>query len=120
MKRVYVAGPLSPRGECNHAIKYMSNLNAMVEAQLSLARHGYAPYPTGLDYVYFLVGGDVLTEAHVKEIGLSWLAVADVVIVLEGWEDSYGTVTEVAMADALEIPVYTLERFYELEGIDEV
>ena len=105
---VYIAGALTPRGlhDENPALDYMCNLHLMIKTQEMLARKGYSPFPTGLDFNYPLVCGAGLKEEDLKRIGMDWLKRADCVVLLEGWGRSPGTLEEIRVAEKMGIPVF--------------
>jgi hypothetical protein len=69
---VYVAGLLTPRGikSVNPAIEYIFNVRDIARIQVDLIFAGFTPYPTGMDFVYFIVlkDGERITEQMIKRI----------------------------------------------------
>jgi hypothetical protein len=98
--KVYLAGPM--RGYEDH------NFPAFAVATDTLRRMGYDVFsPAELGWTE---GGD--REALATE--LAWLCrYAEMVVLLPGWEASLGTKAERAAAEALNIPVKTIERVVE-------
>jgi Domain of unknown function (DUF4406) len=68
---------------------------------------GHAPFAPWLDFHYQLMlrEGERLQVDDYYKNSLAWLQVADVVFVIPGWENSNGTVNEIAEAERLGIPV---------------
>lgn len=108
INRVYVAGPLTPRGmrddAKNPAIEYLYNVRDMLRLGGQLIENGYAPFVPGMDFPMFFV--NELTEEQIKGIGLSWLEVCDAVVVLPFFENSHGVIAELQRAEELGIPVF--------------
>ena len=101
--RVYVAGKLTAK----HPILYLKNLTKLIRACINLIRLGYAPFPTGLDLLWFvnLEEDETITEAEIKEASIAWVTVADAVLVLDNWKDSPGTKKEMDVAKKAGVPV---------------
>lgn len=110
MIRVYVAGPMTPRGEGNHAIEFLTNLRKGIEVCLTLIEHGFAPFSPFLDFLYWIAGGQ-LTEEQVKKISATFLRVCDCVLLLDGWEQSSGCRNELKIASEVGLPAFdTIEE----------
>lgn len=54
--RIYVAGPLTPRGVWNKnpAIDYLANVRNMVSVGVRLLKYAYFPFVPALDMMLFL------------------------------------------------------------------
>ena len=123
MKRIYVAGPISPKGQhpdTSHlAIEYLYNVRALIKASVYLLHLGFAPFCPALDLHYFLADGKSISEKAIKDMSLAWLAASDAVYFIPRWETSVGTVAEKHQAEDLHIPVfdsmYDLCEFFEPE-----
>ena len=108
--RIYIAGPLTPKSENqNHAVEYLGNCRAMLQAWLELARAGWHPFCPAVDFVFFFLS-DGLTEKLVKENSLAWLEATEAIVLLPGWENSFGSKVEFELAVKLGKKV-----FYSLE-----
>jgi len=109
---VYAAGPLTPRGikSTNSAIEYLYNLKDIAKVQIDLIKAGFTPYPTGLDFVYFLTlpEGERITEQTIKKISKNWLKRSDAILMTKYWERSPGSIAEKKLAESLGIPVFYL------------
>lgn len=113
IKRVYVAGPLTPHGikSANPAIEYLINISDMVDFSLEVMEAGYTPFCPALDFLYFLKTKKRITEAMIKKTSKDWLDVSDVMVLLPDWGKSTGTIAEIKRAKELGIPVFdTLEE----------
>ena len=119
--RVYVAGPLTPRGgySQNLAINYEYNKHVLISTAVAILKAGYSPFCPALDAPYFLVGGmeNRITEAQIKRSSMDFLEVCDCVVLCPGWKKSPGTLKEVERADELGIPVFSSLRAF-LERVD--
>lgn len=96
--RVYISGPMTGIKDFN-----TPRFNEVAEQLESL---GYltlnpAMIPIGLDY------------EHYMDIDMAILRAADCVVTLERWRGSKGARAELAMANALQKPVYELKDFIE-------
>ena len=102
--RIYIAGPLSPRGirsdTNNGAIEYVLNVRDMVRAATELIKKGHSPFCPGLDFLYFIgaLTGNEPTEVEIKAQDLEWLEVSDAIYLLPGSDQSLGAVQEYCMA----------------------
>ncbi|MBW1975257.1 MAG: DUF4406 domain-containing protein [Deltaproteobacteria bacterium] len=114
--RVYVAGPLTPRGlwSQNPAIEYLINVRKMVKEAKDLMLAGYDPFIPALDFLLFIVDARPLTEAMIKRYSKSWLMACDCMYLTKGWRSSSGTMAEKKLAEELGIPV-----FHNREEMDE-
>lgn len=115
---IYVAGLLTPRGikSTNPAIEYLYNLRDIAKVQVDLIQAGLVPYPTGLDFLYFLIlpNGSRITEATIKKISKKWLLRSDAILMTNGWSKSTGSIDEKELAEKTGLPV-----FYSIKEIEE-
>ncbi len=119
MKRIYVAGRLSPVGDRAHpVIEYLGNVKNLIRASLDVWFAGYTPFCPALDYQFWfhLNEGEFITEAMVKRYSKDWLEVCDAVMLTPGWRQSKGTLAEIKRAEKLKIPVF--ESLGELQKND--
>ncbi|GGP37445.1 hypothetical protein GCM10009347_01770 [Shewanella algicola] len=96
-KKVYIAGPMSGLPDCNRPA---FNLAAQVQKSLTHIVLNPATLPAGL------------SEPEYMQIGITMLMCADMVYMLDGWEQSHGARAEHALAQKL-----SLHIVYQ-EGID--
>ena len=120
MRRLYIAGPLTPRGvySKNPAIDDEYSKNVLITTAVAVLKEGYSPFCPALDAPYFLVGGtdNRITEQQIKRSSMDWLEVSDAVILCHGWQKSPGTLAEIKRAEELNIPVFkSLRAFLERE-----
>jgi len=116
MKRIYVAGPLTPHGKKiktdgtleNAAIEYLYNVRNLVLAAVLCLEKGWAPFCPALDLQYFLSTPTtgLLNEQAIKGLSMAWLEVSDAILMLPGWERSEGSRMEYSRAVELRMPVY--------------
>jgi hypothetical protein len=109
IKRVYVAGLLTPRGywSTNQAIDYLINVREMSRWGLEAFQAGFDPFVPAFDFMFWFVAeGQPITEAMIKRYSKNWLAVCDAVMLTPGWQKSSGTLAEIKYAKTLGIPVF--------------
>jgi len=113
MKRIYVAGVMSDP-DC---IEFLMNLNRGIRISTELVLKGYAVYSPFIDFQYFLNlrSTEKIDGKMIKDNSMAWLEVSDAVLVLPDYENSKGTVAEIARAEELGIPVYYNLTEMELE-----
>ena len=102
MKKIYLAGKLNAT-----ACDYIKNCSKMIKAANKLRKEGNVVFIPCLDYLEGLIAGDMEYKDY-ADPGLVWLSVCDEIDVLPGWEDSKGTLAEIARAKELNIPVIYL------------
>jgi nucleoside 2-deoxyribosyltransferase len=110
IKRIYIAGLLTPRGRwsVNPAIDYLANVRHMVRKGLEVFFAGYVPFIPALDFVLFLSlsSSERITEPMIKRYSIDWLEVCDAILLTEGWRESPGTLREIEFAKDKGIPVF--------------
>lgn len=123
IKRVYVAGLLTPRGiwSVNPAIDYLINVRKMVRAGIRVFLAGYVPFIPALDFTIFLLlredEGERITEPMIKRFSKDWLEVCEAILLTPGWQNSTGTLAEIEFAKECNIPVF--ESIEALKKYDE-
>ena len=109
--RIYIAGPMSPKGirSDNGAIEYALNVRDMVRVATELIKLGHAPFCPGLDFLYFIGASydKEPTEVEIKAQSLEWLEVADAILMIGEWPQSEGAVVEFEYARLNKIKIYT-------------
>jgi len=103
-KRIYVAGPYS----ADNVITVLNNMRIGMRESTRIMLAGFSPFCPFLDYQFQLMlrEGEELTIEDYYKYSLDWLEVSDVLVVLDWWENSKGTLGEMARAAELHIPVY--------------
>jgi hypothetical protein len=104
MLRVYIAGPYS----ADNVITVLNNMRVGMRVATKLMLNGFAPFCPFLDYQFQLMlrKDENLTLKHYYDYSMAWLEVSDAIVVLEGWENSNGTLAEIGRAKELNTPVY--------------
>ena len=110
IKRVYVAGLLTPRGHwsVNPAIDYLANIRNMIRVGKEVFFAGFVPFIPALDFQIFLAldEKEFITEPMIKRYSKDWLEVCNAVLLTEGWRKSRGTLFEIEFAKERNIPVF--------------
>lgn len=105
MITVGIIGPITPRGEGNHAVECLVNIAEGIHAGGVLIAEGFAPFCPMLDYQYLLAdfhfGDDAL-----KAVSLEWIRRCDCVLALPGWKESAGAKLEADLCALAQIPVF--------------
>jgi len=121
IKRVYIAGLLTPRGiwSVNPAIDYLANVRNMVRAGLDVFFAGFVPFIPALDFQIFLAlrDGERITEPMIKRYSKDWLEACEAMLLTPGWRKSTGTLAEMEFAKELHIPIF--ESIEDLKKITE-
>ena len=121
IKRIYVAGLLTPRGmwSVNPAIDYLANVRHMIRAGIEVFKAGFVPFIPALDFSIFLClnDGEFITEPMIKRYSKDWLEVCDAILLTEGWRRSPGTLIEIEFAKERGIPIF--ESIEELKAASE-
>ena len=110
MKKVYIAGPISPTkigGE--GVLEYLENINKGIALTTQALLAGYAPFSPFVDFLYFVHTRTPCTPENVEKIrgsSMEWLRVSDAILVLRPYKHSYGTRAEVREALRLGIPIF--------------
>ena len=104
MKRVYVAGPYS----ADNFIDCLENMRKGMRAGVEVFLAGYSPWVPWHDFHHQLMfrDGESLSVNDYYEMSMAWLVVSDAMLVLPGWQESKGTMAEIAKAVELCIPIF--------------
>ena len=104
MKRCYIAGAYSS----DNVLGVLNNIRKGIRASTEKFLEGYAPFCPWLDHHFQLMlrDGEELTVQNYYDYSMAWLEVSDMVYVLNGWENSKGTIAEIKRASELGIPVF--------------
>jgi len=110
IKRVYVAGLITPRGvwSKNFAIDFLINIRKMIRVGLDVLFAGFDPFVPAFDHSFWsaLQEGEFITESMIKRYSKSWLEVCDAMLLTPGWQKSTGTLAEIELAQELNIPIF--------------
>lgn len=109
IKRVYVAGTISPTRKDEHpVVQILNNIRKGQRASLEIFLLGFTPFCPFLDYQYWfqLREGEEITEKMIKALSMDWLEVSDAVLVTHPYRASRGTIAEIERARELDIPVF--------------
>lgn len=103
MKRVYVAGAYS----ADNVIGALNNMRRGMRKATEKFLEGWAPFCPWMDFHYQLMlrDGEELTVDDYYQYSLAWLDVSDLLYVINGWENSKGTIAEIRRAQKLNIPI---------------
>lgn len=103
MKRIYVAGPYS----ADNVIDVLKNIGRGEKACAELFSKGFAPFCPWHDKSYVTDNPDSdFTIDQFYQFSIAWLVVSDAVLLVDGWENSKGTLAEVEIASKNGIPVF--------------
>ncbi|KKL48709.1 hypothetical protein LCGC14_2322790 [marine sediment metagenome] len=110
IKRVYVAGLLTPRGiwSQNLAIDHLINQRKMIRSALDVFQAGFDPFVPAFDHLFWMVmqDGEYISEPMIKRYSKSWLEACDAVVLTPNWQKSTGTLAEIEHAKKIGIPVF--------------
>lgn len=99
-KKIYVAGPLSAM-----AVDYLKNVSNMMTEAEHLRRLGFSVYVPAIDLLMGIKFG--YTEySDYFDNSQPWLLSADALYVCKGWQNSKGTIKEMDLAQANNIPIF--------------
>lgn len=112
MLKVYIAGCYSS----DTTLGTLDNIRKGMRAGTEVLLSGFAPFVPWFDFHFQLMLQDdeELEVENYYNYSMEWLKVSNAILVLSGYTSSVGTLTEIAMAEMLKIPV-----FYSLEALKE-
>lgn len=105
MITVGLIGPITPRGDGNHAVEFLANVADGIHNAAILVANGFAPYCPHLDFQYVLYDRG-LNESMLKAVSLEWIRRCDCVLALPGWRESAGARAEADLCTLAQIPVF--------------
>ena len=116
MKKIYIAGAYS----ANNVIDVLKNIGRGEQYAAEIFRAGYAPFTPWHDKDFVIKNWTHnFTVKEFYDYSIEWLKVSDGLFIvpnisgLMDWEDSKGTLREIAIADEIGIPIfYSLEDLY--------
>jgi len=114
MKKIYIAGAITPYDTDPPVSGYWGNIRRGIRMGIELMFAGFTPYNLFLDFFYYplLRNGENLTENMLKKVDFPWLESCDAVLVLSKYRKSEGTKAEITRAKEIGIPV-----FYSLDDL---
>jgi hypothetical protein len=112
--RVYIAGAMTPTGEGNHAIEFLTNIKKGIIAAVQLIREDFCPVCPMLDFQYFLCSWPhrTLTASEIYDVSVSLMLGCDAILLLPHAEKSKGWKNEKKIATEEKIPIFN--SFFEL------
>jgi nucleoside 2-deoxyribosyltransferase len=119
MKIVFLAGPYRGKGEQGEIER---NITQSARFQAILARAGIVAYSPNVHDAHWetLNGGSVVAARTLKEFSEMVLEkLAEALAVMPKWEDSRGTLVEIALAKERGIPIFYLKDENDLGGLKE-
>lgn len=103
MVKVYVAGAYSAKDVVN----VLRNIGRGEQYCADLFVDGFAPYCPWHDKDFVLRHPEAdFTVEQFYQFSIEWLKVCDVMFLVPGWENSKGTLAEIEIAKANNIPIY--------------
>jgi guanylate kinase len=100
MFKSYIAGALN-----SDAVGYIKNLHNMIVRSEEVRRMGVAVFVPGIDAMVGITMGDLEYNDYFDN-SQPWLESSDFVTLTPGWENSTGTIKEIALARSKNIPVF--------------
>lgn len=110
--KVYVAGSYS----ADNVIDVLKNIGKGEKACAKLFELGFAPFSPWADRSFIINNPDVeFSVEDFYEFSIAWLGVSDIMLVIDGWENSKGTKAEIKLAKELGIWVcYSIDELVEI------
>jgi hypothetical protein len=114
MKKIYIAGAYS----ADNVMDVLTNMRKGMRLSTEAFLAGFAVFCPWLDhqFVWQLREGETLTIDNFYQYSLTWLSVSDAILLVPGYENSYGTQKELEKAKELGIPVFhTLQQLIDAD-----
>jgi hypothetical protein len=99
-KRIYLAGPYS----ADNVMDVLKNISIGISTAAQILKDGDYPFCPWLDY-HFALSDPTIPKQAFYDYSKAWLEVADEIWVLPGYENSEGTLKEIATAKNSDIPI---------------
>jgi hypothetical protein len=100
--KVYVAGPISGVD----VLHTLANIDHGETWTAKVFQLGFSPFPVFSDHTFVQRVRPIPAIRDVYQYSLAWLAVADAVFLIPGWEKSTGALAEKREAEALSLPIF--------------
>lgn len=102
MRKIYIAG----KYDDDNVVSVLLNIRAGIELAVKVLKNGDIPFCPFLDFMFVLLGeGKDLKQDDFRNYSMEWLKVCDEVWLLPSWVNSGGCEKEIAVANAIGIPV---------------
>jgi hypothetical protein len=101
--KVYVAGPISGVD----VLHTLANIDHGETWTAKVFQLGFSPFPVFSDHTFVQRVRPIPAIRDVYQYSLAWLAVADAVFLIPGWEKSTGALAEKREAEKLALPIFT-------------
>ena len=107
MKIIYVAGPYS----AGNVIDVLKNIGRGQKVCAELFQRGFAPFCPWHDKSFITDNPEaVFNVEQFYEYSMEFLRRSDAVLLIPGWKDSKGTLSEIKTAESFGIPVFTNDQ----------
>jgi hypothetical protein len=103
---VFIIIPITPRGEGNHAIEFLENIDVGIDIASQLICEGFSVYCPALDFHYWLGRRRKPTADDIYEQDISILLKMDAVYTAPRWETSPNCKREMDTAWKNNIPCF--------------
>lgn len=119
MKIVFIAGPLTTGGDGSR--EYIaSNIDKAEKFQITLINQGIGVFCPHTHTQFHTEKGSTAPDAYYYELDLEFLKrIADAVVMVPGWEKSWGATNEEKIAKELGLPIFYPESPDKIEEIIE-
>jgi hypothetical protein len=103
VKRIYVAGAYS----ADNVLDVLKNIGRGERLAAEVFRAGFAPFCPWNDKDFIIQQPDFkYTVQMFYQYSIAWLKVSDGLILVPGWEYSWGTAEEIKISKALDLPIF--------------
>lgn len=117
MKIVFIAGPLTTGGDGSREY-IVSNIDKAEQFQIALINQGIGVFCPHTHTQFPSEKGSIVPDAYYYELDLEFLKrIADAVVMLPGWEKSWGATNEEKIAKELGLPVFYPESPEKIEDV---